>query len=90
MELMSSTTASVTIDELREMFSTHDILGIVVSNKGAQFTLAEFHNFLKSNAIRKVLIASYPPSGNRQAERMVQTTKRFCETHATWKLGKIY
>lgn len=72
---MSSTTASLTIDVLRDLFATHGIPDVVVSDNGPPFQSKEYADFLEGNAIRRVLIAPRRPAGNGQAERVVQTTK---------------
>lgn len=72
---MPSTTANATIDVLREIFATHGLPEVVVSDNGPQFTSSEFKSFLERNAIRQVLIAPRRPAANGQAERTVQTVK---------------
>eukprot|EP00731_Ephydatia_muelleri_P015649 Em0009g73a len=60
---------------LRNLFATHDLPEIVVSDNGSAFTSAENQTFVKRNGIRHVRSAPYHPSSNGQAERVVQTFK---------------
>ena len=72
---MSSTTASATIDVLRELFAIHGIPDVVVSDNGPPFDSREYQSFLKSNGIRPILVAPRRAAGNGQAERVVQSAK---------------
>ncbi|XP_060520535.1 uncharacterized protein K02A2.6-like isoform X3 [Cylas formicarius] len=47
----------------------------VMRENGTAFTSEEFQQFLKTNQIRQGLVASYHPSSNGQAQRMVQNVK---------------
>ncbi|KAL5481520.1 hypothetical protein EMCRGX_G021699 [Ephydatia muelleri] len=60
---------------LRNLFATHGLPEMVVSDNGSAFTSAEFQTFVKRNGIRHVRSAPYHPSSNGQAERVVQTFK---------------
>eukprot|EP00731_Ephydatia_muelleri_P015662 Em0009g86a len=60
---------------LRNLFATHGLPEIVVSDNGSAFTSAEFQTFVKRNGIKHVRSAPYHPSSNGQAERVVQTFK---------------
>lgn len=70
-----TTSSIVTIMVLRELFATHGIPDVCVSDNGSCFTSLEFKEFLKNNGIRQALVAPYHPSSNGQAERMVQNVK---------------
>nr|XP_015912927.2 uncharacterized protein K02A2.6-like [Parasteatoda tepidariorum] len=72
---MTSTSASATVDVLREIFATHGIPEVTVSDNGGQFRALEYQTFLERNLVRRVMIAPRRPSGNGQAERTVQTVK---------------
>lgn len=50
---MPSTTASKTIEELRNLFSAYGLPEQVVTDNGPQFIADEFTVFLKQNGIRK-------------------------------------
>ncbi|KAG8172131.1 hypothetical protein JTE90_025695 [Oedothorax gibbosus] len=84
---MSSTTATATIDVLRDRFATHGIPDVVVSENGPPFQSREYEYFLSGNAVRRVLIAPRRPTGNGQAERVVQSTKDSLRriVKETWK-----
>ena len=53
---------------LRNLFATHGLPEMVVSDNGSAFTSAEFQTFVKRNGIRHVRSAPYHPSSNGQAE----------------------
>lgn len=72
---VSTTSTAVTIQVLRELFATHGIPDVCVSDNGTAFTSTDFRGFLKRNGIRQALVAPYHPSSNGQAERMVQNVK---------------
>ncbi|XP_031357014.1 uncharacterized protein K02A2.6-like isoform X2 [Photinus pyralis] len=74
-KLVPNTSSAVTIGVLRELFATHGIPDVVVSDNGTSFSSSEFKQFLKNNMIRQALVAPYHPSSNGQAERMVQNVK---------------
>ncbi|KRZ47522.1 Uncharacterized protein T02_8860, partial [Trichinella nativa] len=59
----------------QQLFTTHGLPEVMVSDNAAAFTSNEFQNFMISNAIRHVTISPYHPASNGQAERMVQTMK---------------
>ncbi|KRX78130.1 Uncharacterized protein T06_3589 [Trichinella sp. T6] len=69
-------TSAVVISNLRQLFTTHGLPEVIVSDNAAAFTSNEFQNFMISNGIRHVTIAPYHPASNGQAERMVQTMKK--------------
>eukprot|EP00731_Ephydatia_muelleri_P000822 Em0001g822a len=60
---------------LRNLFATHGLPEMVVSDNGSAFTSVEFQTFVKRNGIRHVRSAPYHPSSNGQTERVVQTFK---------------
>ena len=51
---MKSTTATVTIGKLWQIFATYDIPEVLVSDNGTAFTAEEFQKFVTSNGIRHV------------------------------------
>ncbi|PAA74489.1 hypothetical protein BOX15_Mlig033860g5 [Macrostomum lignano] len=73
---MSSTTATVTISCLREIFARLGLPRTLVSDNGPQFASAEFAEFVSSNGIRHIFSAPFHPATNGQAERFVQLLKR--------------
>ncbi|XP_031350553.1 uncharacterized protein K02A2.6-like [Photinus pyralis] len=72
---VATTSSAAAIRVLRELFATHGIPEVCVSDNGTAFTSTEYQDFLKQNGIRQALVAPYHPSSNGQAERMVQNTK---------------
>ena len=73
--IMSSTTSAATIDNLRRVFATHELLRTIVSDNGTAFTSAEFAQFVKLNGIKHVRTAPFHPASNGLAECTVQTFK---------------
>ena len=73
---LTSTTASKTIDVLREIFSRNGLPEQIVSDNGPQFVSEEFGRFMKENAIKHIRISPYHPASNGAAERLVQTFKQ--------------
>ncbi|XP_062389531.1 uncharacterized protein K02A2.6-like [Sardina pilchardus] len=73
--LMSSTTASKTIQVLRRLFSRYGLPEVLVSDNGPQFTSSEFDTFMKSNGVKHIRSAPFHPATNGLAERFVQTFK---------------
>lgn len=84
---MTSTSAGPTVDALREIFATHGVPDVIVSDNGGQFRSSEYQEFLERNLIRRVPIAPRRPSGNGQAERTVQTVKDSLRriVHGSWR-----
>ena len=72
---LSYTTTSKTIEVLRNLFALHGIPEQVVSDNGAQFTSADFVEFMRTNRIQHTRSAPYHPSSNGEAERFVRTFK---------------
>ncbi|GBO34765.1 hypothetical protein AVEN_215279-1 [Araneus ventricosus] len=60
---------------MRELFPTHSIPNSVASDNGRLYTSEEFQNFISKNVIRHILVSPYHPSSDRQAQRVVQTTR---------------
>ena len=83
---MNESTSTSTVSKLRQMFSTHGLPQVSVSDNGPAFVGEEFKTFLKKNGIKHVYSAPYHPASNGQAERMVRTFK---ESMKTLKTGDI-
>ena len=69
---MTSTTATATINALRDIFSRYGLPEIMVSDNGPQFIASEFQHFCRNNGIMHRTSAAYKPSTNGQTERVVQ------------------
>lgn len=74
--MMSSITASATIEKLQQIFSTHGLPRTIVSDNGRSFVSEEFQSFCRVNGIRHVTSAPYHPATNGLAERAVQSFKQ--------------
>ena len=62
--IVSSTSSSVTIDKLRDIFAIHGIPEQLVSDNGSAFTSNEFRAFMENNGINHTLTSSYHPRSN--------------------------
>ena len=51
---MNSTTATKTVEELRELFTTHGLPEQLVSDNAPQFVAEEFRSFMRSNDIKHI------------------------------------
>jgi len=72
----STTTSTVTIQMLDELFTAYGSPITVVSDNSKQFTSEKFNTFLKMNGVKyHKLTAPYHPSTNGQTERYVGTVK---------------
>ena len=69
--VMSVTTASATLDVLREWFAVHGIPEQIVTDNGTQFTSETFEIFVKRNGIKHIKSAPYHPASNGLAERFI-------------------
>ena len=87
-DLVSATSAAATIKILRKLFATHGLPDLVFTDNGTAFKSREFSDFLSRNNIKMGHTSTYHPATNGQAERMVQTTKRFLErlTEGDWSV----
>lgn len=72
---VSSTSASVTITKLLDIFCTHGLPDQIVSDNGTGFASEEFAKFCAVNGIKRTLVAVRHPASNGLAERAVQTFK---------------
>ena len=84
--VMSEATSAATVRKLRQMFSTHGLPQVSVSDNGPAFVGEDFKGFLTRNGVKHVYSAPYHPASNGQAERMVRTFK---ESLKTLKCGDI-
>ena len=62
--IMHTTTSASTIVKLREIFTTHGLPEIIVSDNGPNFTSTEFENFLAKNGIKHTKVSPYHPASN--------------------------
>ncbi len=83
---MSSANSTQTVLALRQVFSTHGIPEVIVSDNGTPFTSFDFKTFTKKNGIRHLTSAPYHPSN---AERAVQTFKRGMKKSGSGELSTI-
>ena len=74
---VKTATSTTTIEHLRNIFATHGLPEMLVTDNASYFTSQEFQDFTKLNGIRHVTSAPYHPASNGLAERAVQTVKEF-------------
>ena len=72
----SGSTSQITIDKLRQIYPTHGLPELCVTDNGSAFISEEICLFLQKNGIKHITSAPYHPSSNGQAERPVQVFKR--------------
>ena len=71
----SSTSATATIEKLRQAFANHGLPDMVVSDNGAGFASEEFADFMARNGILHVKTAPRHPSSNGLVERSFRIFK---------------
>ena len=76
---MRSTDAAATISVLTNLFTRYGFPEQVGSDNGPPFQSKEYGDFLKLNGIQRVLVSPYHPAANGEAERFVQTFKKFLQ-----------
>ena len=74
--IMTTITATKTIEQLRIIFATHRLPRKVVTDNGPTFTSEQFRSFMYLNGMTHVTTAPYHPSSNGLAECAVQTVKQ--------------
>ena len=73
----SGSTSQITIDKLCQIFATHGLPELCVTDNGSAFISEEFSLFLQKNDTKHITSApNYHPPSNGQAERAVQVFKR--------------
>ncbi|XP_033760781.1 uncharacterized protein K02A2.6-like [Pecten maximus] len=70
-----ASTSAVTIDKLRECFSTHGLPEMVVSDNGPCFVSEDFAAFMSENGVVHVKTSPHHPSSNGLAKRSVRIFK---------------
>lgn len=74
-KLVKTATSTITIEHLRNIFATHGLPEMLVTDNASYFTSVEFQDFMKLNGVRHVTLAPYHPATNGLAEGAVQTVK---------------
>jgi transposase InsO family protein len=76
---LGSTTSTIIIDKLRQIFARHGILEIVKSDNGPQYSSAEFAKVAASWKFSDVTSSPKYPQSNGLAKKTVQTAKKMLE-----------
>ncbi|UYV81812.1 K02A2.6-like [Cordylochernes scorpioides] len=82
-KIVSITSTETTINSLKEIFATHGLPDVIVSDNGTPFTLELFKTFLKRNGVRHILCAPYHAASNGQVERAIQTLKNLLRKNSS-------
>ena len=78
-----STSSAATIKVLRNLFATHGIPELIISDNGTSFTSDEFKQFVSRNGIRHRTSAPYHPATNGLVECSVQVVKSGLRKNST-------
>ena len=71
----NNATTTVIIEQLLNVFTTHGLPNIIVSDNGSVFTSDNFAKFVKQNGIEHIRTSPYHSASNGLAEMSVQTFK---------------
>ncbi|UYV65549.1 K02A2.6-like, partial [Cordylochernes scorpioides] len=82
-KIVSTTSTETTINCLKEIFATHGLPDVIVSDNGTSFTSELFRTFLKRNGVRHILCAPYLAASNGQVERAIQTLKNLLRKNSS-------
>ena len=72
---LTSLTSEHTIEVMKEVFATHGILDVIMSDNGPQFSAEAFAQFAKSYGFTHTTSSPRYPQANGEAERAVRTLK---------------
>ena len=73
--VVNNSTSKVSIEKLRQTFSSQGIPLSIVSDNGTCFTSSEFSDFCVHNGIKHTRVSPFHPTSNGLAERAIQTIK---------------
>ncbi|UYV74499.1 hypothetical protein LAZ67_11003688 [Cordylochernes scorpioides] len=90
-KIVASTSAENTINTMREMFATHGLPDMIVTDNGTSFTSEVFKTFLKRSGISHILCCPYHAASNGQVERAIQTLKKLLKKNSrgNWLIRRI-
>ena len=86
---LNSTNSQALIRALSEVFSTHGLPKLVISDNGPQFSSMEFKYFAKSWGFTHVTSSPRYPKANGEAERAVRTAKAILSKNSNPYLGLL-
>ncbi|XP_064482971.1 uncharacterized protein K02A2.6-like [Ornithodoros turicata] len=72
---MAATTATKTMDAMKDIFVQHGLPQVLVTDNGPPFTSQQFTTFLAELGVHHVRTPPYHPKSNGQAENFVRTFK---------------
>ena len=77
----SGCTSTITINKLRESFSTYGIPDTIVSDNATCFMSSEFQEFCKHSGIRHITSAPHHPSSNGTGRKSRTDSQVWIETY---------
>ena len=86
---LNSTNSQAVIRALSEIFSTHGVPKIVISDNGPQFSSSEFKQFAVGWGVTHVTSSPRYPKANGEAERAVRTAKAILSKNSNPYLGLL-
>jgi transposase InsO family protein len=86
---VTKTLASSIITAMKEIFATHGIPDVVISDNGPQYASEAFQSFAKTYGFTHTTSSPLYPQSNGAAERAVRTAKNILKKNADPYLGLI-
>ena len=75
-EIIRSTSATVTISKLERIFSTHGLPQVIKSDNGPPFNSREFKTYMQENGIKHQRITPLWPQANSEAENFMKPLEK--------------
>ena len=86
---VTSETSESIIKILKEVFSTHGIPDLIISDNGPQFSAETFQEFARDYCFQHVTSSPKYPQANGEAERAVNTAKKLLQKNADVNLALL-
>ena len=79
-EIITSTSAEITIPKLERIFATHGLPKFVKTDNGPPFPGVQFYKFMKELGANHTTSSPYWPQGNAEVERFMQPLVKAIKT----------